>query len=209
MAKVVFTAGRVSAHKCAPDKAQAFLWDLTAPGLGLRDTPAGKPAYVFQSRYQDKTIRLTIGSPDAWSIEHARDKSKALQRLIDDGKDPRDLKRDALAEKANKAAAALAQAAVDTANALTVGDLWPRYLAEGRPKRRDAWKPGYRAVLREFGAEILGLDGEINRKRLGEIVFGVPGWGDFHSLCELLRSVLQRFVVEIVRRQLSFPFSDN
>ena len=135
MAKIVFTAGRVAGFKCPPEKAQAFLWDITVPGLALRATPAGKPAYVFQSRYQDKTIRLTIGNPDAWSIEQARDKAKALQRLIGDGKDPRDLKREALAHKATKAAALAAQAAADAANAVTVGSLWPRYLTEGRPKR--------------------------------------------------------------------------
>ena len=123
MAKVVFTSGRVSAFKCAPDKAQAFLWDVTAPGLGLRATHAGKPAYIFQSRYQDKTVRLTIGSPDVWSIKQAQDKAKALQRLIDDGTDPRDLKRDNLQAKA-------AKEAVDATNALTVGEVWAVYLAE-------------------------------------------------------------------------------
>ena len=97
MAKIVFTAGRVSGFTCPIDKAQAFLWDVTAPGLALRATPAGKPAYVFQSRYLDKSIRLTIGSPDAWSIEQARTKARALQRLIDEGHDPRELKRDTLA----------------------------------------------------------------------------------------------------------------
>ena len=137
MAKVVFTAGRVSGFQCEPDKAQAFLWDVTAPGLGLRATPAGKPAYVFQSRYQDKTIRLTIGSPDVWSIEQARDKAKALQRLIDDGKDPRDLKRDALAETERRAAALVAEATAAIAKevteareAVTVGEVWAVYVAE-------------------------------------------------------------------------------
>lgn len=147
MAKIAFTADRVTGFKCPPEKAQAFQWDLTAPGLGLRDTPAGKPAYIFQSVYQGKTIRLTIGSPAVWSIPQARDKAKALQRLIDDGKDPRDLKRDALADKANRAAAAAAQAATAAAQAVTVGDVWPRYLREGKPKRRDAWKAGYKADL--------------------------------------------------------------
>ena len=65
MAKIVFTAGRVNGFKCLPDKKQAFLWDVIAPGLGLRSTPAGKPAYVFQSVYQGKDVRLTIGSPAA------------------------------------------------------------------------------------------------------------------------------------------------
>ncbi len=134
MAKIVFTAGRVSGFTCPADKAQAFLWDVTAPGLGLRGTPAGKPAYVFQSVYQGKTVRLTIGNPDVWSIEQARDKAKALQRLIDDGTDPRDLKRDALADKATKAAAAAAKVVTDSSEAVTVGEVWSAYIEERRPK---------------------------------------------------------------------------
>lgn len=147
-----FTAGRVSGFKCDPDKQQAFLWDLTAPGLGLRATPAGKPAYIFQSVYQNKSVRLTIGSPDAWNIEQARAKAKALQRLIDVGTDPRDVKRDALAAKAKQAAADAAQAQQEAAAALTVGDIWPRYLQEGKPKRKDAWKPRYRVDIEAMAA---------------------------------------------------------
>jgi integrase len=102
MAKVAFTAGRVNGFKCPPDKAQAFLWDSTAKGLGLRATPAGKPSYVFQALYLEKTIRLTIGSPEAWTIPLAQEKARQLQRLIDEGKDPRSLKADALAKSAEK-----------------------------------------------------------------------------------------------------------
>jgi integrase len=133
MAKVVFTAGRVSAFTCPVDKAQAFMWDATAAGLGLRTTPAGKPAYVFQGVYQGKDVRLTIGNPGAWSIEQARDKARALQRLIDDGKDPRDLKRDALAQQAEREANAAAQTEANKLAALTVGEVWAAYIAERRP----------------------------------------------------------------------------
>jgi integrase len=133
MAKIVFTAGRISAFTCPADKAQAFLWDATATGLGLRTTPTGKPAYIFQSVYQGKDVRLTIGNPDAWSIEQAREKARALQRMIDDGKDPRDLKRDALAQQAKREASAAAQAQADQLDALTVGEVWNAYIAERRP----------------------------------------------------------------------------
>ena len=133
MAKIAFTAGRVSGFKCPPDKKQAFLWDLTAPGLGLRATPAGKPAYVFQSVCQGKDVRLTIGSPDVWSIEQARDKAKALQRVIDDGKDPRDIKRDALADKAAAIAATAAKLETDKLAAVTVGEVWADYIEQRRP----------------------------------------------------------------------------
>jgi len=124
--KVPFTAGRVAGFKCPADKAQAFLWDVTSPGLGLRATPAGKPAYVFQSRFQDKTIRLTIGSPDAWSIPQAQEKARELQRQIDEGRDPRDLKRDALAAAAERKAAEAAQS-------VSVGEVWTVYLEARRP----------------------------------------------------------------------------
>lgn len=153
MAKIAFTAGRVSGFKCPPDKKQAFMWDATAPGLGLRATPAGKPAYVFQGLYQGKDLRLTIGSPAAWSIPDAQAKARELQRLIDEGKDPRDLKREALAVSAAKQAAA-------TAQAVTVGDVWPLYLKHGKPKRRDAWKPGYRADV-----EAMAAPGGVEKKR--------------------------------------------
>ncbi len=133
MAKIAFTAGRVSGFKCPPDKKQAFMWDVTAPGLGLRATPAGKPAYVFQSVYQGKDIRLTIGSPAAWSIPDAQAKARELQRLIDEGKDPRDLKRDALAAQAEKQAAAAAKVEADKAAALTLGEVWGDYIEKRRP----------------------------------------------------------------------------
>ena len=147
MAKIAFTAGRVASFKCPPDKSQAFLWDVTAPGLGLRATPAGKPAYVFQAEFRGKTIRIAIGNPTAWSIPQAQAKARELQRQIDEGHDPRDIKRAAIAEKVQREQAEAATRATEAAKAVTVGDLWPLYLTEGRPKRRDAWKPRYRADL--------------------------------------------------------------
>ena len=134
MAKIAFTAGRVAGFKCPSTKTQAFLWDTTAPGLGLRATPAGQPAYIFQSRYQDKSIRLTIGSPAAWSIPQAQEKARELQRLIDGGNDPRDLKRDALAAVEARQAAAAAQVETDRMAAVTVGEVWATYLEDRRPQ---------------------------------------------------------------------------
>ncbi|MDE2413125.1 MAG: DUF4102 domain-containing protein, partial [Comamonadaceae bacterium] len=118
---------------CPPDKQQAFLWDANVAGLGLRATPAGKPAYVFQGLYQGKYVRVTIGSTDAWSIADARAKARELQRLIDEGADPRTPKREALAAAAaqeREQAAAAEQAARE---AVTVGEAWAAYIADRRP----------------------------------------------------------------------------
>ncbi len=133
MAKVAFTAGRVSGFKCPPGKQQAFLWDATTPGLGLRMTPTGKPAYIFQGEYMGKSVRVTIGSPDAWSIPQAQAKARELQRLIDEGTDPRSPKREALAAAAAEEQAQAAAATAAAAQAVTVGEAWAAYVEARRP----------------------------------------------------------------------------
>lgn len=136
MARVNFTAPKVAGFTCPAGKAQAFLWDSTQPGLGLRVTPAGKPAYIFQSEFQGRTVRVTIGRPTDWSIPQAQERARELQRQIDEGRDPREV-------KAETIAADVAKRNAEVAEVLTVAEVWPRYMAEGKPKRRAAWKPRY------------------------------------------------------------------
>jgi len=140
VAKVNFAAARIARFECPEGKGQAFLWDASAPGLGLRVTANGARSYVFQSEFQGRTLRMTIGSLDAWSIAKAEDRARELQRQIDDGRDPREV-------KAEATAADVAKRRTESADALTVCDVWPRYMAEGKPKRRSAWKPRYVADL--------------------------------------------------------------
>ncbi len=90
---------------------------------------------MFQGVYQGKDVRITIGGLDAWSIDDARAKTRALQRLIDEGKDPRDLKRDAIAATEAKKAAAAAHAEAERVAAVTVGEIWAIYLED----RRGVW----------------------------------------------------------------------
>ena len=80
-----------------------------------------------------------VGDVSNWSIDAARIEARRLAVMLDMGTDPRELERQQRADKKAPTAAA--------AHAVTVGDLWPRYLSEGRPKRKDAWKPGYRADI--------------------------------------------------------------
>ena len=179
MAKIAFTAGRVSGFKCPPDKKQAFMWDVTAPGLGLRATPAGKPAYVFQGVYQGKDLRITIGSPAAWSIPDAQAKARELQRLIDEGKDPRDLKRDALAAHAEKQAAAAVQA-------VTVGEVWAVYLEARRPH----WGERHHADH----VKLVQAGGEVSKR--GTRGRGVTVAGPLHPLMGLALRDLTAPVIE-------------
>lgn len=143
--RVRLTAGRVDAFTCPAGKSQAFLWDTDTPTLALRVTPTGRKTYVFESRLNGATLRLSIGTAADWPIEKARGEAQRLKVLVDSGQDPRELERQQQAERAAAKAAA-------TAKALTVGDVWPLYLKNGRPKRRDAWKPRYRADLEAMAA---------------------------------------------------------
>lgn len=157
MARVRFTRPLVDGFKCPAHKAQAFKWDATQPGLGLRVTPAGKPAYIFQSEFQGRTLRMTIGSPESWSIPQAQERARELQRQIDAGRDPREV-------KAESIAADVAKRTAEVADVLTVADVWPRYMAEGKPKRKAAWKPRYIADLKAAAS----LGGEPKKRGKGK-----------------------------------------
>jgi integrase len=133
MAKIKFTAARVASFRCPQGKAQAFLWDADQRGLGLRVTAAGRPAFVFQSPFNGRDVRVTIGSPEAWSIPDAQAKARELQRLIDEGRDPRELKRMAKAAQAEQVANAAAAQLQAASQALTVHEAWSSYIEERRP----------------------------------------------------------------------------
>ena len=157
MARVNFTRPMVDGFTCPADKAQSFLWDSSAPGLGLRVTPAGQPAYIFQSEFQGRSLRVTIGSPQHWSIPQARERARELQRQIDEGRDPREVKAEATAADVAKRTAVQAEG-------LTVAEVWPRYMAEGKPKRRAAWKPRYVVDLKRAAS----LGGEPKKRGKGK-----------------------------------------
>lgn len=124
MARVNLTAGRLATFTCPGDKAQAFLWDTGVPGLGIRATPRGSPAYIFQREFG----RITIGAVSDWSIPDARERGRELQRQIDQGRDPRLVKAERrAADVATRQAAVVAE--------ITVSDVWPIYLAD----RKSAW----------------------------------------------------------------------
>jgi integrase len=131
------TAGLIAALRCPEGKEQAFLRDAVTKGLRVRVTAAGAKSYVFESKVNGKTLRQTIGNPDAWTIEAARAEANRLRVLVDRKTDPRDLERQR-AEAAELArveaqARAEAEAQAQAARALTVGTAWARYIAERRP----------------------------------------------------------------------------
>ena len=152
-ARINLTAGAIERLTCPAGKQQAFMRDTEAPGLRVRVTVAGAKSFVYEAKLNRQTIRRTIGDVKLWSIEQARTEARRIAVVLDGGHDPREIERQQQADKAVAVAAA-------TAQAMTVGDAWPLYLAQGKPKRRDAWKPGYRADL-----EAMAAPGGVEKKR--------------------------------------------
>ncbi len=143
--RVALTAGAIERLTCPAGKQQVFMRDSEAPGLRVRVTAAGAKSYVYEAKLNRQTIRRTIGDVKLWTIEQARTEARRLAVLLDTGQDPRELEREALAAKE-------AKRKQDQAKAVTVGELWPTYLVEGRPKRKDAFKPRYLADLQNMAA---------------------------------------------------------
>jgi integrase len=133
MARVNFTAGRISAFTCPEGKAQAFLWDSDTKQLALRVTPKGEPSFVFQSAYAGNKVRITIGRPTVWSIDKARKQAREYQAVIDAGLDPREVKKAAAAEESAIKQKRTDEAEQQKAEAVTVAQAWAQYVADRTP----------------------------------------------------------------------------
>ena len=105
-------------------KKQTFLWDADVTTLACRAT-SGAKAFVFQSVYAGKTLRMTIGNINDWRIDEARSEARRLQTLIDTGIDPR-------IAKAVKIAEAASQQAESRKTKVTFSVAWEDYLQELR-----------------------------------------------------------------------------
>lgn len=127
LAKVNFTADRVSAFQCEPGKQQSIMWDAKTPGLGLRATAAGARSYIFESRLQGKTVRITIGDIRTWTVGKAQAEATRHKAQTDQGIDPRQLRAD---QRAKADAAHLET----RRQAVTLESAWPVYLTARKNK---------------------------------------------------------------------------
>ncbi|MDO3621730.1 integrase family protein [Ralstonia pseudosolanacearum] len=127
MAKINFTAKRVHEFTCPTNKKQAFLWDASVPGLGLRATSGGAKAYIFQGEIHRQTARLTLGDTRAWTLDNARVEARRLQTAIDAGRDPR-------VERVDQLAQHEARQAAERRKTVIVAEAWQAYLNASRAK---------------------------------------------------------------------------
>lgn len=153
MERVRLTNERIAAFTCPPEKQQSFLWDSESIGLAVRVTASGAKSFIFESKLNRKTIRITLGDVRAWVLNSvwsgkggdkreiqrgAREEASRLKTIIDMGKDPRQVSADEIAAeqaKRDEQAAAI-QSAEQEANRglITVGEVWNVYIEARRAK---------------------------------------------------------------------------
>ena len=138
---------------CPDGETFALVRDVDHPGLRLRVTAAGGKHWQFEARINGKLFTRSLGTWPAVPIGDAQEKARELRTSAAKKIDPRELERKQQAEQEAARQRQQAEAQAARAAAVTVGDVWPLYLEQGRPKRKEAWKPRYLADLKAMAAQ--------------------------------------------------------
>ncbi|TYC54736.1 DUF4102 domain-containing protein [Zoogloea oleivorans] len=159
-------------------KTEGYLWDEDMPRLAVRARPSGAKSFLFKGALNYQSIRITIGSVDAWTIEAARDEARRFQRMIDDGKDPREVLREEgrarEAEDAAKVAAVNAAQEEQRRQSVAVGEAWAAYVAARSHKWGDSHKRDHEKAIQPGGEHIT------RGRKKGQGEYSLPGM--VHSL---------------------------
>ena len=135
----------------------------------------GSQVLYFSGKLDGATIRVTIGDPRTWDIAKAQAEARRLKVLIDNGQDPRKVKEDAFA--AERAARAVQEAAVVAEQekrmreSVTLGHVWPEYIADRIATREAGWSDHPIAAHRKMIQE-----GAQPRKRSPALTKAGPLW---------------------------------
>lgn len=140
------TWDRIRRFQCPADRQQAFLWDTEMPRLAVRATK-GTKSFIFGGKLARQTVRITIGSVSAWTVEDARAEARRLQTLIDQGIDPRQEKADRIAEEE----AVKQEVARRGTPAM---EAWAAYIEARTPRWSDDYRVSHAAFVKE-GGEII------------------------------------------------------
>jgi integrase len=144
MARVNLTPGRVADYRCESGKTQSFLWDVKSHCLAVRATRNGAKAYICQAKLHGKDIRVTLGSPDVWTIGDAREAANRFKVTVDQGVDPRMV-------AAEARSAAEAASADKEAQRVIARVAWNAYLKAPHPRWGTRHRTDHEVAAQEGG----------------------------------------------------------
>lgn len=142
---------------CPPNKSFVLVKDADKKGLRLRVTAAGGKHWQFETRVKGRLFTRALGEWPTISIADARAEAHRLRGLTELGVDPRVAEAEQAAERAKIAQQEAERAAAES---ILVGDVWRLYLEQGKPKRKEDWKPRYVLDLHAMAAP-----GGVKKKR--------------------------------------------
>jgi Arm domain-containing DNA-binding protein len=122
------------------------VWDSEVNGFCLWPYDGGARSFLLFYRVSGRLRQITIGAFPTWSVEAARLEAKALRRLIDQGHDPAQEKR-------------------ERRKAPTIRDLIDRYITDHLPTKSRNRERDERRMLEEIGQH-LGLDPKLPKSIL-------------------------------------------
>jgi integrase len=157
-----------------PDRGQAFAWDDSIKGFGVRVTPGGK-TFILDRKPKGRSIRLSIGRFPAWSVQQAREEARRLTVEMDKGVDPRQRQRDQ--EEAG----------------VTLAEVFERFMSERELK--DRTRADYRRYLEHYLPDwkdkaISRIDAEMIMARYKKVAASSSGGAQASSAMRFLRSVM-------------------
>ena len=123
--KVNITRSRVDSFVCSPNNKEAYLWDSTQPGFGIRAFSSGKKSYVFRATVNGKTKRGVIGDTSG-DLNEARNEARRLKTLADKGISPAE-------DKQQRVKAQLDTALIQRRGSVTLQNVWSEYLIANQP----------------------------------------------------------------------------
>lgn len=142
-----------STFRCQDFRGQEFLWDSEVSGLGVRATPRGRNAFIFQGRIRRKTIRRTLGGVDALSVIAARSRARQIQHeFAVAGRKQGSLEQGGSVQPLEHEFAA---------ETVTAGLLWSQFLTHGRASNNRPYSDRYIKDLRS-AAQPPDFDGALD-----------------------------------------------
>lgn len=141
--RIHLTLPRISAIKPQDGKQAVYHFDDDPKQLAVRVTPAGAKSFVYCGKLGKTPFRITIGDVDTWNLDEARAEARRLQTITDQGRDPRQVRRElTAADEQSRSAIASKKAQKEEESRrrqITLGEAWGDYIANPPKRKGKTW----------------------------------------------------------------------